>query len=70
VLLLRFNLSQPVASVIIGSEQLAPLERKAQAGLNFTPIRESGKQRLQENVALSRSAWQKCLRSHQDSVAV
>lgn len=68
--LLQFNLSQPVASVIIGCEQMALLEQNVQAALNFTPISESGKQRLQEKVAPSRSAWQQFLRSHEDSVAV
>src|SRR5262245_11172658 len=67
--LLQFNLSQPVASVIIGCEQMAPLEQNVQAALNFTPISESGKQKLQEKVAPSRSAWEHFLRSHQDSMA-
>ena len=43
--LLQFNLSQPVASVVIGCEQLAPLEQNVQAAMNFTPIGESVKQR-------------------------
>jgi aryl-alcohol dehydrogenase-like predicted oxidoreductase len=68
--LLQFNLSQPVVSVIIGCEQVAPLEQNVQAALNFTPISESGKQKLQEKVAPSRSAWEKFLRSHEDSVSV
>ena len=68
--LLQFNLSQPVASVIIGCEQMAPLEQNVQAALNFAPISESGKQRLQEKVAPSRSAWENFLRGHEDSVAV
>jgi aryl-alcohol dehydrogenase-like predicted oxidoreductase len=68
--LLQFNLSQPVASVVIGCEQMARLEENVQAALNFTPISESGKQRLQEKVAPSRSAWHQFLRSHEDSVAV
>jgi uncharacterized protein len=68
--LLQFNLSQPVASVIIGCEQMAPLEQNVQAALNFTPMSESGKQKLQEKVAPSRSAWQRFLQSHDDSVAV
>ncbi len=68
--LLQFNLSQPVASVIIGCEQPAPLEQNVQAAVNFTPISESGKQKLQEKVAPSRSAWQKFLQTHEDSVAV
>jgi uncharacterized protein len=68
--LLQFNLSQPVASVIIGCEQMAPLEQNIQAALNFTPMSESGKQKLQEKVAPSRSAWQQFLQSHDDSVAV
>jgi len=68
--LLQFNLSQPVASVIIGCEQIAPLEQNVQAALNFTPISESGKQRLQEKVAPSRAAWEKFLETHQDSVVV
>jgi aryl-alcohol dehydrogenase-like predicted oxidoreductase len=68
--LLQFNLSQPVASVVIGCEQMAPLEQNVQAAVNFTPINESGKQKLQEKVAPSRSAWQDFLRSHEDSVTV
>ena len=68
--LLQFNLSQPVASVIIGCEQMAALEQNVQAGLAFTPISESGKAKLQEKVAPSRSAWEKFLLTHDDSVAV
>ncbi len=68
--LLQFNLSQPVASVIIGCEQLAPLEQNVQAAMNFTPISENGKQKLQEKVAPSRSAWRNYLRSHEDSAEV
>jgi aryl-alcohol dehydrogenase-like predicted oxidoreductase len=68
--LLQFNLSQPVASVIIGCEQTAPLEQNIQAARNFTPISETGKQKLQEKVAPSRSAWENFLRAHEDSVAV
>jgi hypothetical protein len=68
--LLQFNLSQPVASVIIGCEQLAPLEQNVQAALNFTPISDGAKQKLQEKVAPSRSAWEHFLRTHEDSVAV
>jgi len=68
--LLQFNLSQPVASVVIGCEQLAPLEQNVQAALNFTPISESGKQKLQEKVAPSRSAWENFLRTHEDTVTV
>jgi hypothetical protein len=43
--LLQFNLSQPVASVIIGCEQPAPLEQNVQAAAKFTPISESGKKK-------------------------
>jgi uncharacterized protein len=68
--LLQFNLSQPVACVVIGCEQMAPLEQNVQAALAFTPMNESGRQRLQEKVAPSRSAWQGFLRSHDDSMAV
>jgi len=68
--LLQFNLSQPVACVVIGCEQMAPLEQNVQAALNFTPMSENGKQKLQEKVAPSRSAWQRFLQSHDDSVAV
>ena len=68
--LLQFNLSQPVASVVIGCEQLAPLEQNIQAALHFTPIGETGKQKLQEKVAPSRSAWEQFLRTHEDSAAV
>jgi aryl-alcohol dehydrogenase-like predicted oxidoreductase len=68
--LLQFNLSQPVACVVIGCEQMARLEENVQAALNFTPISESGKQKLQQKVAPSRSAWQNFLRDHDDSAVV
>lgn len=68
--LLQFNLSQPVASVVIGCEQLPPLEQNVRAALNFSPISEDAKQKLQEKVAPSRSAWEMFLRTHEDSVAV
>jgi len=68
--LLQFNLSQPVASVIIGCEHLAPLEQNVQAALNFTPISDGAKQKLQEKVAPSRSAWENFLRTHEDSANV
>jgi len=68
--LLQFNLSQPVACVVIGCEQMAPLEQNVQAALAFTPMNESGKQKLQEKVAPSRSAWQQFLKSHDDSLPV
>ena len=64
--LLQFNLSQPVASVIIGCEQLTPLEQNVQAAMNFTPMGENAKQKLQEQVAPSRSAWEDFLRTHED----
>ena len=68
--LLQFNLSQPVASVVIGCEQAALLEQNVEAALRFTPISDGGKQKLQERVAPSRSAWRGFLQSHDDSAAV
>ena len=68
--LLQFNLSQPVACVVIGCEQMVALEQNVQAALNFTPMSESGKKRLQEKVAPSRSAWEQFLQSHDDAVPV
>jgi len=68
--LLHFNLSQPVACVVIGCEQMASLEQNVQAALSFAPMSENDKQRLQEKVSPSRSAWQRFLQSHDDSVAV
>ena len=68
--LLQFNLSQPVACVVIGCEQMAPLEQNVQAAQRFTPMSENDKQKLQEKVAPSRSAWQRFLQAHDDSVAV
>ena len=65
--LLQFNLSQPVASVVIGCEQLAPLEQNIQAAMNFTPMDENDKQELQKSVAPSRAAWENFLRAHEDS---
>jgi uncharacterized protein len=68
--LLQFNLSQPVACVVIGCEQMAPLEQNVQAALSFAPMGETDKQQLQEKVAPSRSAWLRFLESHDDFVAV
>lgn len=68
--LLQFNLSQPVASVIIGCEQMAPLEQNVQAAMNFTPISDRVKQKLQDKVAPSRSAWENFLRTHEDSASM
>jgi hypothetical protein len=49
---------------------MARLEENAQAALHFTPMSESAKQKLQEKVTPSRSAWEDFLRTHQDSVVV
>ena len=68
--LLRFNLSQPVACVVIGMEKKGPLEENVQVARSFTPMNESGKQKLREKVAPSRSAWQRFLQSHDDSFPV
>jgi uncharacterized protein len=68
--LLQFNLSQPVACVVIGCEQMTPLEQNVQAALSFAPMGETDKQQLQEKVAPSRSAWLRFLESHDDFVAV
>jgi uncharacterized protein len=68
--LLQFNLSQPVACVVIGCEQVAPLEQNVRAALNFTPMSESNRKKLQQTVAPSRSAWRRFLQSHDDSIAV
>jgi aryl-alcohol dehydrogenase-like predicted oxidoreductase len=68
--LLQFNLSQPVASVVIGCEQMARLEENIQAALNFTPISEKERHKLEEKVAPSRAAWHHFLHTHDDSAAV
>jgi len=49
---------------------LAPLEQNVQVAMNFTPIEETGKHKLQEKVAPSRSAWEQFLRTYEDSVTV
>jgi hypothetical protein len=43
-----FNLSQPVASVIIAVNRWRCSEQNIQAALSFTPASESDKQRLRE----------------------
>lgn len=68
--LLQFNLTQPVASVIIGCEEMAPLEENVLAAASFTPMSENGKQRVKEKVAPSRAAWENFLRTHEDSAVV
>jgi hypothetical protein len=44
--------------------------KTAKLPMNFTPISESGKQKLQDKVASSRSAWEIFLRTHEDSATV
>jgi len=68
--LLQLNLSQPVASVIIGREQMEPLDQNVQAAMNFKPVSESGKRRLQAQVFPSCSAWVDFPRGHEDSAEV
>ncbi|MGH7772154.1 MAG: aldo/keto reductase [Candidatus Binatia bacterium] len=68
--LLRFNLSQPVACVVIGIEQRARLEENVQVARTFVSMSESEKQKLREKITPSRSAWQRFLESHNDSLPV
>jgi aryl-alcohol dehydrogenase-like predicted oxidoreductase len=68
--LLRFNLSQPVACVVIGCEQMAPLEQNVQAALSLAPMTNPESEKLKQKLASSRSAWQNFLRSHADVAPV
>ncbi len=68
--LLRFNLSQPVACVVIGVEQRARLEENAQVARAFVSMSEGDKQKLREKVTPSRTAWYRFLESHDDSLPV
>ncbi len=68
--LLRFNLSQPVACVVIGIEQKARLEENVEVARTFVPMSASEKQKLQEKVTPSRTAWHQFLQSHDDSLPV
>ena len=68
--LLRFNLSQPVASVVIGVEQMARLEQNIRAARSFVAMNDGEKQKLRDAVAPSRSAWHRFLESHDDSLPV
>ena len=66
--LMRFNLSQPVACVVVGVEQVGRLEENIQTARAFVAMSESEKQRLRDAVAPSRSAWNRFLGSHDDSL--
>lgn len=66
--LLRFNLSQPVACVVIGVEQMARLEENVRAARALIPMSESEKQKLREKVSPSRATWHRFLQSHNDSL--
>lgn len=68
--LLRFNLSQPVACVVIGVEQMARLEENVEAARAFTPMSDGDKQKLEKKVTPSRAAWHRFLHSHDDSLPV
>ena len=66
--LMRFNLSQPVACVVVGVEHVGRLEENIQTARAFVAMSESEKQRLRDAVAPSRSAWNRFLGSHDDSL--
>jgi len=68
--LLRFNLSQPVASVVIGMEQKARLEENVYVARTFVPMSGNEKEKLREEVTPSRTTWYRFLRSHDDSLPV
>lgn len=68
--LLRFNLSLPVACVVVGVEDRARLEENVQAARTFVSMSESEKQKLRGKVIPSRRAWRRFLQSHDDSLPV
>ena len=71
--LLRFNLSLPVACVVIGVDNRQPvgsLEENAQVARTFVPMSEKEKQGLREKLAPSRTALEGFLRHHDDSLPV
>lgn len=68
--LVRFNLSLPVACVVIGIEDKARLEENVQVARTFASMSESEKQKLREKVTPSRNAWYRFLQSHDDSLPV
>ncbi|MBI4529093.1 MAG: aldo/keto reductase [Deltaproteobacteria bacterium] len=68
--LLQFNLSQPVACVVIGVEQKERLEENIQAARAFVPMTEREKQNLQQRLTPSRGTWYRFLKSHDDSLPV
>jgi aryl-alcohol dehydrogenase-like predicted oxidoreductase len=68
--LLRFNLSQPVACVVVGVEQIARLEENIQTARSFVAMDESEKQKLRDAVGPSRSAWNRFMEFHDDSLPV
>jgi aryl-alcohol dehydrogenase-like predicted oxidoreductase len=68
--LLRFNLSLPVAAAVVGIDQRERLEENIRVARAFAPMNENEKQKLRDRVAPSRDAWQRYLRSHDDSLPV
>jgi len=64
--LLRFNLSLPIASVVIGIDQLRWLEENAQVAHAFAPMEEHQKRQLRRQVAPFSATWQRFLQNHQD----
>lgn len=68
--LLRFNLSLPIACAVIGGHREEQLEENVRLARAFAPMSDSEKQKLRDQVAPSRDAWQRYLRSHDDSLPV
>ena len=68
--LLQFNLSLPVACVVVGIEDKSRLEENVQVARTFVSMGESERQKLREKVAPSRRAWRQFLQSHDDSLPV
>ena len=71
--LLRFNLSLPVACVVIGVDNRQPvgsLRENVQVARTFVPMSEKEKQGLREKLAPSRTALEGFLLHHDDSLPV
>ena len=64
--LLRYSMSLPVATAVVGMPHPEMLEHNVQTARNFSPLSEADKQRLRVELKLSREGLEKRLVGHLD----
>lgn len=64
--LLRYNLSLPVSTVVIGYDKMAVLDENIQTAVSFRAFDAGAMQKIRDKVAASQLKWQNFLQTHDD----